>query len=136
MDTHTRIQEPANNSEIENSRNKSHAKISELTVIFKYVYWYMKQISGERLQDHWSSGLAFLQAFKIIQYFFFFFSAVAVVIIQSIAATAKLMCKSYDKFGYVQLQVRYSKWAQMSHVSVFQGSSYLHLRLANYGTRW
>ena len=29
------------------------------TIIFKYVYWYMKQISGERLQDHWSSGLGF-----------------------------------------------------------------------------
>ena len=29
------------------------------TIIFKYVYsyMYMKQISGERLQDHWSSGL-------------------------------------------------------------------------------
>ena len=27
------------------------------TVIFKHVYWYMQQISGERLQDHWSSGL-------------------------------------------------------------------------------
>ena len=26
------------------------------TIIFKYVYWYMKQISGERLQDHWSSN--------------------------------------------------------------------------------
>ena len=26
------------------------------TIIFKYAYWYMKQISGERLQDHWSSG--------------------------------------------------------------------------------
>ena len=24
------------------------------TIRFKYVYWYMKQISGERLQDHWS----------------------------------------------------------------------------------
>ena len=30
------------------------------TIIFKYVYWYMKQISGERLQDHWSSGIKFL----------------------------------------------------------------------------
>ena len=29
------------------------------TIIFKYVYWYMKQISGERLQDHWSSGIIF-----------------------------------------------------------------------------
>ena len=26
------------------------------TIIFKYVFWYLKQISGERLQDHWSSG--------------------------------------------------------------------------------
>ena len=26
------------------------------TIIFKYVYWYMKRISGERLQDYWSSG--------------------------------------------------------------------------------
>ena len=29
------------------------------TIIFKYVYWYMKQISGERLQDHWSSGILY-----------------------------------------------------------------------------
>ena len=26
------------------------------TLIFKHVYWYMQQISGESLQDHWSSG--------------------------------------------------------------------------------
>ena len=26
------------------------------TIIFKHVYWYMQQMSGERLQDHWSSG--------------------------------------------------------------------------------
>ena len=34
----------------------------------KYVYWYMKQISGERLQDHWSSGFAscyYILAMKI-----------------------------------------------------------------------
>ena len=31
------------------------------TIIFKYVYWYMKQISGERLQDHWSSGLRIIR---------------------------------------------------------------------------
>ena len=31
--------------------------LNTCTIIFKYVYWYMKQISGERLQDHWSSGL-------------------------------------------------------------------------------
>ena len=26
------------------------------TILFKHVYWYMQQISGERLQDHWSFG--------------------------------------------------------------------------------
>ena len=26
------------------------------TIIFKHVYWYKQQISGEHLQDHWSSG--------------------------------------------------------------------------------
>ena len=37
------------------------------TIIFKYVYWYIKQISGERSQDHWSSGfqnLTFLKDLK------------------------------------------------------------------------
>ena len=33
------------------------------TIIYKYVYWYMKQISGECLQDHWSSGLKFIYKF-------------------------------------------------------------------------
>ena len=28
-----------------------------LTLTGKDVYWYISQISGERLQDHWSSGL-------------------------------------------------------------------------------
>ena len=26
------------------------------TIIVKQVYWYISQVSGERLQDHWSSG--------------------------------------------------------------------------------
>ena len=34
MDTHSRILELTNNSEIENSQNKSHAKISEFTVTY------------------------------------------------------------------------------------------------------
>ena len=33
------------------------------TIIFKHVYWYMQQISGERLQDHWSSVFFFF--FKV-----------------------------------------------------------------------
>ena len=27
------------------------------TILVKQVYWYISQVSGERLQDHWSSGL-------------------------------------------------------------------------------
>ena len=45
----------------ENGPSASSAPALELnTIIFKHVYWYnMQQISGERLQDHWSSGLNF-----------------------------------------------------------------------------
>ena len=40
----------------ENGPRASSATALGLNIIrFKYVYWYMKQISGERLQDHWSS---------------------------------------------------------------------------------
>ena len=28
-----------------------------ITIPVKQVYWYISQVSGERLQDHWSSGL-------------------------------------------------------------------------------
>ena len=42
----------------ENGPRASSAPALELNnIIFKHVYWYMQQISGERLQDHWSSGL-------------------------------------------------------------------------------
>ena len=37
------------------------------TIIFKHVYWYMQQISGERLQDHWSSGF-FIDISLLIQF--------------------------------------------------------------------
>ena len=44
----------------ENGPRASSAPALELnTMIFKHVYWYMQQISGERLQDHWSSGFFF-----------------------------------------------------------------------------
>ena len=40
----------------ENGPRASSAPALELnTIIFKHVFWYMQQISGERLQDHWSS---------------------------------------------------------------------------------
>ena len=45
----------------ENGPRASSAPALELnTIIFKHVYWYMQQISGERLQDHWSSGIQIL----------------------------------------------------------------------------
>ena len=36
------------------------------TIIYKHVYWcmYMQQISGERLHDHWSSGLSSFRRLK------------------------------------------------------------------------
>ena len=41
----------------ENGPRASSAPALELnTIIYKHVYWYMQLISGERLQDHWSSG--------------------------------------------------------------------------------
>ena len=33
--------------------------LNTIHVVFKHVYWYMQQILGERLQDHWSSGFGF-----------------------------------------------------------------------------
>ena len=39
------------------------------TIIFKHVYWYMQQISGERLQDHWSSCFFSYQNHHYLDYF-------------------------------------------------------------------
>ena len=30
------------------------------TILVKQVYWYISRVSGELLQDHWSSGVRFL----------------------------------------------------------------------------
>ena len=38
------------------SRASSALTLGLNTIILKHVYTYMQQISGERLQDHWSSG--------------------------------------------------------------------------------
>ena len=41
------------------SRASSALTLGLNTIILKHVHWYtyMQQISGERLQDHWSSGI-------------------------------------------------------------------------------
>ena len=31
-----------------------------ITILVEQVYWYISRVSGERLQDHWSSGLRFV----------------------------------------------------------------------------
>ena len=52
----------ANGQNIEDSEKRKWPKsfICPCTGVFKHVYWYMQQISGERLQDHWSSGIIVL----------------------------------------------------------------------------
>ena len=53
----------ANGQNIEDSEKRKWPKglsapaLELNTIIFKHFYWYMQLISGERLQDHWSSGL-------------------------------------------------------------------------------
>ena len=53
----------ANGQNIEDSEKRKWPKglsapaLELNTIIFKHVYWYMQLISGERLQDHWSSGI-------------------------------------------------------------------------------
>ena len=53
----------ANGQSIEDSEKRKWPKglsapaLELNTIIFKHVYWYMQLISGERLQDHWSSGI-------------------------------------------------------------------------------
>ena len=54
----------ANGQNIEDSEKRKWPKglsapaLELNTIIFKHVYWYMQLISGERLQDHWSSGFS------------------------------------------------------------------------------
>ena len=35
------------------------------TIRFKHLYWYMQQISGEHLQDHWTSGFYIFSLFLL-----------------------------------------------------------------------
>ena len=68
----------ANGQNIEDSEKRKWPKglsapaLELNTIIFKHVYWYMQLISGERLQDHWSSGCWFVS--ETIKQVVFFFS--------------------------------------------------------------
>ena len=73
----------ANGQNIEDSEKRKWPKglsapaLELNTIIFKHVYWYMQLISGERLQDHWSSGTIRVTKTKALI---------------SFAVTAKLIC--------------------------------------------
>ena len=62
----------ANGQNIEDSEKRKWPKglsapaLELNTIIFKHVYWYMQLISGERLQDHWSSGSYFCSKTQIV----------------------------------------------------------------------
>ena len=64
----------ANGQNIEDSEKRKWPKglsapaLELNTIIFKHVYWYMQLISGERLQDHWSSGLFLAVCFDAYAY--------------------------------------------------------------------
>ena len=71
----------ANGQNIEDSEKRKWPKglsapaLELNTIIFKHVYWYMQLISGERLQDHWSSGsFSFHFSFDFSFHFSFLFS--------------------------------------------------------------
>ena len=52
----------ANGQNIYHSENKIDPRGSSVPVLgLKQVYWHISQISGERLQDHWSSGFFLLK---------------------------------------------------------------------------
>ena len=61
----------ANGQNIEDSEKRKWPKglsapaLELNTIIFKHVYWYMQLISGERLQDHWSSGCNAVHSFRL-----------------------------------------------------------------------
>ena len=37
-----------------------------IIILVKQVYWYVSRVSGERLQDHWSSGFFLLPSYEVV----------------------------------------------------------------------
>ena len=72
----------ANGQNIEDSEKRKWPKglsapaLELNTIIFKHVYWYMQLISGERLQDHWSSGYFYTASIYADGYIVFAFPIV------------------------------------------------------------
>ena len=73
------------------------------TIIFKHVYWYMQQISGEHLQGHWSSGFTFGgQEYK----FFLKNLRVLFAFVQTLQIC--VVCDSYTQVFYASNIFQYS----------------------------
>ena len=73
------------------------------TIIFKHVYWYMQQISGECLQGHWSSGFTFGgQEYK----FFLKNLRVLFAFVQTLQIC--VVCDSYTQVFYASNIFQYS----------------------------
>ena len=103
----------ANGQNIEDSEKRKwpkglSARALELnTIIFKHVYWYMQLISGERLQDHWSSGLvptaSLVQMLPTKERFAWVFGGVYTVLGETTRNPTNTMVKPLD--SNVQLQL-------------------------------
>ena len=99
----------ANGQNIEDSEKRKWPKglsapaLELNTIIFKHVYWYMQLISGERLQDHWSSG----HYHSLINLCVFYLSC---HLAQRRAETLQFMILSRNMrfISWVRCQIRYS----------------------------
>ena len=71
-----------------------------ITILVKQVYWYISQVSGERLQDHWSSGLTFYH-FSVTQVHLYVVKNNLTDTEASIENTDKEFLSSVDAFAIV-----------------------------------
>ena len=39
-----------------------------ITIVVKHNYWFISRVSGERLQDHWSSGIIFTHRWRLLNF--------------------------------------------------------------------
>ena len=98
------------------------------TMIFQHVYWYMQRISGERLQDHWSSCLKIVEAL-----------ARTYCLVRSIPSLelicftfSVIMCLPWLRFDYGYKKIKYIvyKWLKQGRITPNIENEYV-LKLVN-----
>ena len=93
------------------------------TIIFKYVYWYMKQISGERLQDHWSSGYIRSGDGVYMDELFYFFAPKHRLWLHVRTVSLKTVCTKVLKIRvrskYFRMKCSFLQLMKIFHVCVF-----------------